>query len=482
MNTLRALFHRCIVAGVIISAAVILLAQPVNAQRPSIADLQTSIADLQAQMDGLQGPLDTPEAQVRTALDILPVFQEAVARSFHKKGEAPANRTEAGLTSMSTDTNTTFITSVNIQNGTIIVTFGNYADASITGQTLTFTPYESSDLTVVWRCGADPVTPGTALLGTAGGGTTAFYTAPTIPPSTYPDPCILTSQPGSQADVVRAQVRTTLDILPVFQEAVARSFKWSGEAPASRTEAGLTAAATDTQTNYISSVGIQNGTIIVTYGNEANLSIAGHFLTFTPYESVDQTIVWRCGNDPAPANASLLGTSGGGTTASYVAPTILWSQQPDPCILRLQPGSQDDVIQAQVLEPFDVVETIQDAVEVAGATLGSSNQPIPPINRTEAGLTAFGTDTVGLYFYSVDVYNGTIVITYGNQASLRISGETLSLTPYESADGTIVWRCGLAPYPAGTVLMGTSAGSVVASYVAPSPGMLAKYLPPNCRF
>jgi len=469
MNTLR-VFYLCCLATIM----TLLLAQPTSAQRPSIADLQ-------AQIDALQVPLDSPAAQVRTALNILPEFQEAVARYFWVEGEVPANRTEAGMTATSTDTSTNYITAVAIVNGTIVVTFGNYADASIVAKSMTFTPYESVDLTISWRCGAAPFPFWFNLLGTAGGGQAAAYIAPTIPASTYPDPCIMTPQPASHNDVIRAQVRNSLDILPVFQEAVAKSYGELGEAPVNRAAAGLTHISTDTQTQFISEVEIVNGTIIVTFGNNANPLIDGKVMTFTPYESIDQTVVWRCGSDSAPSNAGLLGTFGGGTTATYVAPTILPMHQPEPCILRSQPGSQDEIIRAQVLEAFDVVATLQDAVEAAGAALGSPSQPVAPSNRTEAGLTAVGTDTVGLYFHSVDIWNGTITVTYGNEANSVIAYETLSWTPYESVDGTIVWRCGAAPFPAGTQLMGTSAFSTTAVYVAPSSGMLSKYLPHHCR-
>ena len=77
--------------------------------------------------------------------------------------------------------------------------------------------------------------------------------------------------------------------------------------------------------------------------------------------------------------------------------------------------------------------------------------------------------------------NGTITITYGNDANAVIGGETLSLTPYESADLSVVWRCGNAAAPAGTQLLGTAGGGATAAYAAPSAGMLDKYLPAACR-
>ncbi len=151
-------------------------------------------------------------------------------------------------------------------------------------------------------------------------------------------------------------------------------------------------------------------------------------------------------------------------------------------MLGSQPNSQDEVIRAQVLEALDVVETFQAAVEAAGESLGSPSQPVPPMDRLEAGLTQYPTDTTGNYFESVDIWNGTIVVEFGHEANVYIQGEMLGFTPYESADGTIVWRCGYAHYPQGTSLMGTMAGTgPVSSYFVPSPGLREGYLPQACR-
>lgn len=477
MKTASALSsHRLLTAALL--CMMLLLTVSAQAQRPSIADL---IAQINAQGNDTT----TPEGQVRTALDLLPAFQDAVVGYFNLSGEAPADRVQAGLTASATDTSTNYITAVEIVNGTIIFTFGNSADASIAGEIMTFTPYESHDLTVSWRCGGDDSFPNWFnLLGTTSGGQSAQYVAPTIPESTYPDPCIVSPNPANdQSEVIRAQVRSVLDILPVYQQAVAEYFRARGETPADRDDAGLTGDATDTSTNYIQSIDIWNGTIVVEYGNEANAVIQGEVMTFTPYESDDQTIVWRCGHDPVPSYTQLLGTSGGGQTATYIAPSagLLPRYQPQPCILRTQPNGIDEVIRAQVLEAFAVVETFKQVVEDVGVTLGTTLEPVPPVNRLEAGLTQYPDDTVGNYFDSVDIIDGVIVVTYGNEANNNIAGEILSFTPYESVDGTIVWRCGSAPYPFGTSLMGTAAGGTTAAYIAPSYGMYDRYLPYECR-
>ena len=110
-----------------------------------------------------------------------------------------------------------------------------------------------------------------------------------------------------------------------------------------------------------------------------------------------------------------------------------------------------------------------------------ANNGEAPINRQAAGMMVNATDTSGRYVISVGIVNGTITITYGNEANQAIAGETLSIIPYESPDLSVVWRCGAAPAPALTALMGTAGGGVTAAYVAPSAGMLPRYLPSACR-
>jgi type IV pilus assembly protein PilA len=127
--------------------------------------------------------------------------------------------------------------------------------------------------------------------------------------------------PAYQDYTIRSQVTEGLSLAAAAKTAVAESFSNDGEAPATRAIAGMSAAATDTSGNYVSSVAVVNGTITITYGNEANAQIAGQTLSLTPYESVDLSVVWRCGRAPAPAGTALLGTNGAGVTAAYVAPS-----------------------------------------------------------------------------------------------------------------------------------------------------------------
>jgi type IV pilus assembly protein PilA len=140
------------------------------------------------------------------------------------------------------------------------------------------------------------------------------------------------------------------------------------------------------------------------------------------------------------------------------------------------PAYQDYTIRAQVSEGMTLAAAAKTAISESFSDKGEA-----PLTRVTAGMTNLATDTSGNYVVSVQVASGAITITYGNEANLSIAAETLTLTPYESPDLSVVWRCGLAPAPANTALMGSAGLGVTATYVPPSAGMLPKYLPSACR-
>ena len=137
------------------------------------------------------------------------------------------------------------------------------------------------------------------------------------------------------------------------------------------------------------------------------------------------------------------------------------------------PAYQDYTIRAQVSEGMNLA-----AAAKAAVAEDFLNEGFPPLDRLDAGMTKNATDTSGKYVTSVGVANGVITITYGNEANAQIGTKTLTLTPYESTDLSVVWRCGAAKAPAGTALLGTSAGAATA-YVAPT--VANQYMPAACR-
>jgi type IV pilus assembly protein PilA len=137
--------------------------------------------------------------------------------------------------------------------------------------------------------------------------------------------------PAYQTYSVRAQVAEGLNMASHAKVPIVDAFLNSGEAPANRLAAGLTANATDTVGKYVQAVDIANGVLTVTFGNEVNAAISGLTLTMTPYETLGSDVVWRCGSAAAPSGLNLLGTAGGGNTATYAAPTVPDQYLPAAC-------------------------------------------------------------------------------------------------------------------------------------------------------
>ena len=106
-----------------------------------------------------------------------------------------------------------------------------------------------------------------------------------------------------------------------------------------------------------------------------------------------------------------------------------------------------------------------------------TNEGVPPAGRVEAGLSPNAADNSGSFVTQVEIVNGRIDVTFGNQAHVDIQGDTLSLTPYVTPGNVVVWRCGNAAAPAGN-LLGTGSG-VVAAHQAPT--VESRYLPSSCR-
>jgi len=128
-------------------------------------------------------------AQVSEGLTIAAPAKARVAAAFVDSGEAPADRGEAGLTGNSGDTSGKYVSSLDVEDGVITVTYGFSASAQITGTTFTLTPYETDNSGVVWRCGSAPIPNGLSLMGTSGGGNASSYSAPTVPGRYLPSAC-----------------------------------------------------------------------------------------------------------------------------------------------------------------------------------------------------------------------------------------------------------------------------------------------------
>ena len=139
--------------------------------------------------------------------------------------------------------------------------------------------------------------------------------------------------PAYQNYAIRAQVSEGINLAAASKAAIATAFLNSGEAPMNRVEAGLSANASDAMGAYVSSIDVNDGVLVVMFGNGASATIAGLTVTLTPYEAPDLSIVWRCGSSAAPQSLRELGTANGGNAAAYLAPTVPPQYLPSTCRL-----------------------------------------------------------------------------------------------------------------------------------------------------
>lgn len=130
----------------------------------------------------------TIRAQVSEALNMAAAAKTPVIDAFHNTGQPPANRTEAGMSANPADTQGSYVASVDVADGRVDVVFGNNAHQEISGQTLSFTPYQSpSSMTYLWRCGAATMPAGSTEL--SGGGVTSVHMPPGIAVRYLPSSC-----------------------------------------------------------------------------------------------------------------------------------------------------------------------------------------------------------------------------------------------------------------------------------------------------
>jgi type IV pilus assembly protein PilA len=136
------------------------------------------------------------------------------------------------------------------------------------------------------------------------------------------------------------------------------------------------------------------------------------------------------------------------------------------------PAYQDYTIRSQVSEGLSLAAAAKTAIAETYLNTGAA-----PVNRTEAGMSANAIDTNGKYVSSVEVANGTITVTYGQDANAKINTQTLAIQPFVTNDDSITWLCGnaTANFATGTNAMNGS------SSAANGTSLDSKYLPSACR-
>jgi|KBSSwiStaDraftv2_1062776.scaffolds.fasta_scaffold957952_1 type IV pilus assembly protein PilA len=124
-------------------------------------------------------------SQVTEGLSLAGAAKAAVAETFSNTGVAPGNRTAAGMSANANDTKGKYVSSVEVTNGAIIITYnGNETNQKIQGSQLVLTPYLTVDNSVAWKCGNAPAPNG--LTNTMGGSGTTNVTDKYMPKACRP--------------------------------------------------------------------------------------------------------------------------------------------------------------------------------------------------------------------------------------------------------------------------------------------------------
>ena len=101
------------------------------------------------------------------------------------------------------------------------------------------------------------------------------------------------------------------------------------------------------------------------------------------------------------------------------------------------PAYQDYTIRSQVTEGLNLASAVKAGVAEAYAQTGEWPADLPAAGGDSTGILPSGK-----YVSQIDVEDGTITITFGNDANDTINGDLLSLRPRISENNDIIWLCG----------------------------------------
>ena len=125
-------------------------------------------------------------------------------------------------------------------------------------------------------------------------------------------------------------------------------------------------------------------------------------------------------------------------------------------------------IRSEVVAGMAVAQETQNGVAAAFRQWGEIPGSAPPLRPAASQ-----------YVEAITVVNGRVDILYGGQADRSIAGRQLSLTPYETAAGEIVWLCGNKTPGLGVLPLGFMEGGLQASHTPTT--IEERYLPPSCK-
>ena len=99
--------------------------------------------------------------------------------------------------------------------------------------------------------------------------------------------------------IVRAQVSSGLAMAYGVRNVLEQYLADHGELPAGNVDAGLPLAG-ENGGDYVSELGIEDGKIVIIYGNKANQKVHGKRLLYVPDVSSPAEVTWQCSSPDIP--------------------------------------------------------------------------------------------------------------------------------------------------------------------------------------
>ncbi len=130
--------------------------------------------------------------------------------------------------------------------------------------------------------------------------------------------------PAYQDYTIRAQVTEGMNLASAVKANVSETFAQTGLWPANLAALGILNAPSG---KYVTGLAVNAGTIIITYGNQANQVVLNQTLSLKPLVSLNSDVIWVCGTALNPAGSAEAGTGASGA----VATTILGKYTPATC-------------------------------------------------------------------------------------------------------------------------------------------------------
>jgi type IV pilus assembly protein PilA len=123
--------------------------------------------------------------------------------------------------------------------------------------------------------------------------------------------------------IASSQVTSAIALTSSLRNRISTFYSAQGTMPLTRAELNL-GPATDTAGTYVTQAAVDDGAIVITYGNEASNLIDTASLVMLPVADADGNLSFICSPAPAPAGLTL-------QTATVVASTVDPAYVPSSC-------------------------------------------------------------------------------------------------------------------------------------------------------